>query len=170
MSILAWIVLIPIALALLLVLAGQLGFLSGSTPGLGVRDGRLKPPSNTPNSVSSQAQLYPDHSQKDYAMIEPFRFNGDGAQAMKRLADQLAARPGCQVIQQTGNYVYATCQTRLLKFTDDLEFLLDAPADLIQVRSSSRLGRKDLGVNRARIESIRARFLVAQASGATAAA
>ena len=85
-------------------------------------------------------------------------------------ADQLAARPGCQVIQQTGNYVYATCQTRLLKFTDDLEFLLDAPADLIQVRSSSRLGRKDLGVNRARIESIRARFLVAQASGATAAA
>jgi uncharacterized protein (DUF1499 family) len=46
----------------------------------------------------------------------------------------------------------------LLKFTDDLEFWLDRPASVIQVRSSSRLGRKDFQVNRQRIEAIRAQF------------
>ena len=43
-----------------------------------------------------------------------------------------------------------------LRFVDDVEFWVDPAAGVIQVRSSSRLGRKDLGVNRARVERIRA--------------
>jgi len=144
--------------AALVVLAGQLGLLAGQAPSLGVRDGRLKPPSRTPNSVSSQAQLYPDHPQKAYAAIAPLSFKGDPAKAMTTLAQVLAARPDCELKQQTPDYLYATCRTQLLRFTDDLEFALDAPAGVIQLRSSSRLGHGDRGVNRARMEAIRARF------------
>jgi uncharacterized protein (DUF1499 family) len=43
-------------------------------------------------------------------------------------------------------------------FVDDVEFLLDDSAKVIHVRSASRLGESDLGVNRKRIETIRAKL------------
>ena len=60
------------------------------------------------------------------------------------------------MIEQRDGYVYAEFETRWMKFIDDAEFLLDASAQVIHVRSASRLGRKDFGVNRSRIESLRA--------------
>ena len=72
MALLKWIVIALLALVAVTVLAGQLGLLSGQTPhDLGVKDGRLKPPSNTENSASSQAGLYPDHPMRAYAEVAP---------------------------------------------------------------------------------------------------
>jgi uncharacterized protein (DUF1499 family) len=71
------------------------------------------------------------------------------------------ATPGARVVQSEPRYLYATMTTRLMKYTDDVEFAVDPVASVIHVRSSSRLGRRDLGVNRARIEAIRARFSAA---------
>lgn len=140
-------------------IVGQLGFLSGKAPErLGVVDGRLQPPSLTANSVSSQSAMYPDHPQRDYAMIAPLSYTGDGNAAMKKLATILKGREGTTVVTQNPDYIYARSTTSLLKFTDDLEFWLDSQNSVIQIRSASRLGRKDFGVNRARIEAIRARF------------
>ena len=154
-----WLVVVLGALAVALVGAAQLGLLGGSAPpDLGVTKGRLEPPSSTPNSVSSQSNLYPGHPQQAYAAIEPLKFSGDGEAAMVRLASLLTRLPGTVVVVQRSDYLYAQSSTRLLKFTDDVEFLLDKSAGAIQVRSASRLGRKDFGVNRARIEDIRARF------------
>ncbi len=159
MKIIGFIFWIIPALAILLVIAGQLGMLKGKSPSnLGVKDGKLKLPSKTPNSVSSQAHLYPDHPQKDYAAIEPFKFTGDGDFSMEKLAKILEKRERTIIISRDSGYIYAQCSTKLLKYTDDVEFSLDKAAGVIHVRSSSRLGRKDLGVNRARIESIRAEF------------
>lgn len=151
--------LLVLALSAGLVLAGQLGFLSGTVPqDLGVTDGRLKPPSVTPNSVSSQASLYPEHPQKNYASIAPLTYTGDGDAAMARLAILLQKSERTVVVTQEPGYIYAQCTSALLKFTDDIEFWLDRPNSVIQVRSASRLGKKDFGVNRARVESIRAQF------------
>ena len=146
-------------LALVLVIAGQLGLLAGKAPSrLGVTDGRLKPPSSTPNSVSSQASLYPDHPQQAYAAIAPLTFKGDGAAAIKQLAQVLTQMPRTVIVTQNADYLYAQNTTALLKFTDDVEFWLDKPNHVIQARSSSRLGRKDFGVNRARVEAVRTAF------------
>lgn len=151
--------LLLLALSAGLVLAGQLGFLSGTVPqDLGVTDGRLKPPSVTPNSVSSQASLYPEHPQRNYASIAPLAYTGDGDAAMARLAILLQKSKRTVVVIQEPGYIYAQCTSALLKFTDDIEFWLDRPNSVIQVRSASRLGKKDFGVNRARVESIRAQF------------
>ena len=142
-----------------LVLAGQLGILKGRLPAdLGVRNGRLKPPSYTPNSVSSQADLYPEHPQKEYARIAPIQFTGDADQAMIKLAGILKNAERTTIITLEADYLYAQCTTQVMKFTDDLEFWLDKSAGVIQVRSSSRLGRKDFNVNRQRVEAIRAQF------------
>lgn len=143
--------------ALALIIAGQLGLLRGKAPqDLGFKDGKLKRISRTPNCVSSQAHLWPDDRQKDYSTIAPFKATGDGSAEMKKIADALAAMPRTTIIQQDSGYIYAQSTTALLKFTDDVEFALDASAGLIHVRSASRLGQKDFGVNRARVEAIRA--------------
>lgn len=147
------------AIAVAVVTAGQVGLFAGSAPiNLGIKEGRLQAPSLNPNSVSSQAVLYPEHPQMAYASIAPLEFQGDGEDAMNRLAGMLARTPGTVVVTRNAGYVYAQCSTAVLKFTDDVEFWLEKPAGVIQFRSASRLGRKDFGVNRARMEAIRAKL------------
>jgi uncharacterized protein (DUF1499 family) len=150
---------IVVGLFVMVVLAGQLGLLRGKPPTtIGVREGKLKPPSKTPNSVSSQAGLYPDNPQMAYAKIEPFKYSGDGKAAMARIAGIVRGMERTEVITEQPGYLYAQCTTKLLHFTDDLEFYLDEPAGVIQVRSASRIGHGDRGVNRARVEAIREKF------------
>jgi uncharacterized protein (DUF1499 family) len=149
-----------VAAALAALVAGQAGLLRGRPPAqLGLRDGRLAAPSSTANSVSSQAALWPGHPQREAAQIDPLRYEGDGAAAMARLQRLLAGWPGAQVRTARADYLHASFETRWLHFTDDAEFWLDPSQPVIQVRSASRLGRRDFGVNRARIEAIRARFV-----------
>ena len=145
--------------AAIVLVAGQMGLLRWKAPvDLGVQQGRLKRPALTPNSVSSQAGLYTNHPQRDYAGIEPFHFQGDGRLAIAKIADILQGMDRTVLVTHEPGYLYAQCSTQLLKFTDDIEFWLDTDAGVIQVRSASRLGRKDFGVNRERIEVIRAQF------------
>ena len=160
MALLKWIVIVLVALVLVAVLAGQLGLLSGRTPDdLGVKDGKLKPPSPTENSVSSQASLYPGHPMRAYAEIAPLALNGDGPATMARLAKLLQAMPGVKIVRNTGDgYLYAQCTTRLMKFVDDLELWFDPVHQVVQVRSASRVGRGDLGANRQRVEALRAKL------------
>ena len=152
------------AIGLLAIGAGQLGAWSGRPPpDLGVVDGRLRPPSPTPNSVSSQADLYPDHPQRDYARIAPLRYQGDGRAALQQLAAVLTRQERTEVVRLEPDYLAARSQTPLMRFTDDLEFVLSAREGVIHLRSASRLGYGDRGVNRARIEAIRLAFAAAQA-------
>jgi len=159
MRTLAVITFIFIILPLLLLAAGQFGLLKGRPPSEpGLREGKLKPPSRTQNSVSSQASLWPaaDYA-VEYAAIEPLAFTQDSALAMNRLRDVLAGWPGAHIIENSPEYISVQFETRWLRFVDDAEFLLDPSARVIHVHSASRLGRKDFGANRARIEAIRRR-------------
>jgi uncharacterized protein (DUF1499 family) len=144
-------------LPLLALAAGQFGLLRGAPPAeRGLRDGKLKPPSRTPNSVSSQATLWPAAEYDvEYAQIDPIRFSGDSVAAMNRLRDVLSGWPGARVVEDRPDYIAAEFETRWLRFVDDAEFLLDPAERVIHVRSKSRLGRKDFGVNRARVEALR---------------
>jgi uncharacterized protein (DUF1499 family) len=153
-----------VALPLLLLAAGQLGLLRGQQPtDLGVTDGRLKRLSSTPNSASSQAALYPDHAQASYAAIEPLplKHGGDVASSMAALSKVLQAMPGVKLVEQRPDYLYAQAETRLLKFTDDVEFWFNPASQTIDMRSASRLGRKDFAANRNRLQAVRAAYLAA---------
>ena len=151
--------LVLLLLAVVVSLAAQFGLLAGRMPGdLGTRDGRLKPPSMTPNSVSSQAGLYPEHPQRAYAQIEPFPVNDGGPQTMQRLRRIVESMEGAKVVRSDPGYLYVQFTTRWLRFVDDCEFWFDPRAGVIHVRSASRVGRKDFGVIRARVEAIRARL------------
>lgn len=149
-----------IALPVVLVLAGQLGFLSGQAPtDLGVQAERLKAPSLTRNSVSSQAALHPDHPQLSYAQIDPLPLHGTPEDSMALLQRTLTAEPGLHIMVSKDDYLHATATTRWMGFVDDLEFWFNSNQRVIEVRSASRLGREDFGANRDRIERIRRAYL-----------
>lgn len=158
LRVLAWSTSALALAAVALLLAAQFGALRGQPPSdLGVRDGRLKRPSKTPNSVSSQADLWPGHAQQAYARIAPLALRGgDGAATLARLQALLQSWPGAHIERATPDYLHVRFETRVLKFADDAEFWFDPAAGVLQLRSASRLGRRDFGVNRARIEAIRA--------------
>jgi uncharacterized protein (DUF1499 family) len=120
---------------------------------LGAKDGRLAPPKRTPNCVSSQA----DPADAEH-YIAPIAFKGDTAAAMAAAKQAVEGMTDATIIRQEGGYLYAEYRTKLMRFVDDVELLHDAKAGVLHVRSASRLGRRDFGVNRARVEALRRRI------------
>lgn len=118
---------------------------------LGVKEGKLTPCPNTPNCVNSQSQ---DTTHK----IEPLTYDSTPTEAMTALKSVIQAMERTKIITEQDNYLYTEFTTRLMGFVDDVEFFIDDRAKVIHVRSASRLGKSDLGVNRKRIETIRAKL------------
>lgn len=118
---------------------------------LGVQSGKLAPCPSTPNCVNSQSQ---DTEHK----IEPLTYNSTAAQAIADLKTVIQSFPKTKIVAETDNYLYAEFTIKLIGFVDDVEFYIDDAAKTIHVRSASRLGQSDLGVNRKRIETLRAKL------------
>ncbi|PSN20310.1 DUF1499 domain-containing protein [filamentous cyanobacterium CCP5] len=139
-------------------LPGLSGLFSGTRPdNLGVKeDGQLAPCPSSPNCVVSRSDADEEHE------IAPLAFAGDQGAAMDQLKAIVTAQPGAKVITASDDYLYAEFESKLMGFVDDVEFYLDPSAAAVQVRSASRLGQSDLGVNRKRIEAIRAEFSAQQ--------
>lgn len=132
-----------------------MGLFSGTRPdNLGVREGRLAPPKRSPNNVNSQTDRQADAGH----YIEPLRYSGDAGQAWAALRRIVEGMRRVKVVTAEPNYLYAEFTSKLMGFVDDTEFYLDEKAGAIQVRSASRLGWGDHGVNRQRIEYIRAKL------------
>ncbi len=161
MLILKWSLGVLLLVGLAVLVAGCAGAFGGRAPDdLGVRDGRLKPPSPTPNSVTSQAALYPDHPQRVRAAIDPIllREGDDGPRTIARICEVVERMPGAEIVTSRPDYLYARFTTRLMRYVDDVEFWFDPQAQRVELRSASRIGHGDLGANRQRIEAIRARL------------
>lgn len=120
---------------------------SGKKPSnLGVKDGELAACPGSPNCVNSQ-------SDDSKSKIEPL--------PMKTIAEikkVVESMERTTIIEETDNYLYAEFQSKLMGFVDDLEFYVDSAANIVQVRSASRLGQSDAGVNRKRVEEIRSKL------------
>ena len=129
-----------------------IGFLhfSGSRPAnLGIQAGKLAACPATPNCVSSQAA-------DGTHTIAPLTYTSTREAAFAKLKSVVRSLPRTQIITETDTYIYAEFTSKLMGFVDDVEFALDPASSAIQVRSASRLGESDLGVNRDRIQAIRA--------------
>ncbi|MEE3715986.1 DUF1499 domain-containing protein [Tumidithrix elongata RA019] len=125
---------------------------SGTRPtNLGVQAGKLSPCPNSPNCVSSQSS---DLEHK----IDPIRYTGDPAKAIANLKTVIQGLERTKIISETEDYLYAEFTSALMGYVDDVEFYLNRETNVIEVRSASRLGQSDLGVNRKRVEAIRTRL------------
>jgi uncharacterized protein (DUF1499 family) len=122
---------------------------SGARPrDLRLQAGKLRPCPDTPNCVSSE------EGTPEAKKVAPFPAPG-GRSDMVRLKALVAAWPRTAVVADSGDYLHAESTSLIWRFVDDVEFRFDSAASVIQVRSASRLGRSDLGVNRKRVVAMR---------------
>lgn len=130
-----------------------MGLFNGRRPdNLGAVNGRFAPCKASPNSVSSQA----DPGRDPVHHVDPLQAGGDPSATWGALKQLLAGMPRVKVVADREGYLYAEFSTPLMGFVDDVEFL--QAGDIIHVRSASRLGHSDFGVNRARIETLRSKL------------
>ena len=106
----------------------------------------LAPCPNKPNCVSSLA-ADADHR------VDPFTLAGE--KGWTRLRDVVAAMPRTKIVDERPGYLHAECTSRIFRFVDDLELQHSETGDRVDVRSASRVGYGDMGVNRKRVESLR---------------
>ena len=119
---------------------------------LGLVDGKLNGCPASPNCVSTEA------SDKEH-QVASLPFSGSAETALKKLIAIVTAMPRTRLVTQKDHYLHFECRSRLFQFVDDLEFYVDPDRHIIQVRSASRVGYSDLGVNRKRVEKLRQVFL-----------
>ncbi|MGF1495184.1 MAG: DUF1499 domain-containing protein [Microcoleaceae cyanobacterium] len=131
---------------------GTIFSFSGVRPdNLGVQDGHLNDCPNSPNCVSSQ-------SEDAEHQVLPLDYTQSQEEALEKLEMVLETFDNAEILREDGDYLYAEFTIPVFGFVDDVEFYLDDEAKEVQIRSASRLGESDLGVNRKRVETIRALF------------
>lgn len=133
----------------------NLYFCSGTRPkDLGLKESNtLKECPPSPNCVSSFSS-----PEDTVHYIAPLTYPSDSITAWKNLEKVIQNQERTAIIQKTNNYLYVEFTTKIMRFVDDVEFVLDEKNKCIHVRSASRLGYSDLGVNRKRVEKIRNEF------------
>lgn len=143
-----WILIVTGGLLALGVVANvAMAIYSHKSPGhAGLLNGMLRPCPDSPNCVCSEA-----HSQDSQQhAIRPVKLADKSWLQMK---STIIAQGG--VIQQDdGHYLHATFSTPIFRYVDDLELRLDQHDGLIHIRSASRVGRSDFGVNRKRVQRL----------------
>lgn len=148
-----------LAVALLPIVSFYILSLMAARPtNLGASNGRLTPCPGSPNCVCTQAD---DAGHR----IAPLEFRGPSAAAMQRLKAVIATQPRMKIVSETDTYLHVEATTRIFRFVDDVEFLIDEAGGVIHFRSASRVGYGDLGTNRIRMERIRAAWDRADTDG-----
>ena len=137
----------------LLTLTGMVWGCAGTPPDdLGIHNGQLRSCPSSPNCVNSQSL-----SADEEHAIAPLGYTGSQSQARDALLTILKDWPRVTLVEQRDDYIRCEFASALMGFVDDVEFYFSAPGR-IDVRSASRLGHSDLGVNRKRIEALREKF------------
>jgi uncharacterized protein (DUF1499 family) len=123
---------------------------ASNPPKVQLVDGRLRACPDSPNCVSSE-------SDRASSRVEPLTFQGPPEKARSDLKETLHEMGG-KIQEDREGYLWATFTSRVFRFVDDVEFRMVSTDGMIHVRSGSRVGYSDLGVNRRRVEKLRTLF------------
>jgi uncharacterized protein (DUF1499 family) len=111
----------------------------------------LAPCPDKNNCVSTEATT-------DKHRMAPVPFSDSAEQALARVRAALLEEPRITIVGEETGWLKAEARSRIFRFVDDVEFIIDADAKLIRFRSASRVGESDLGVNRKRMTRISERL------------
>jgi uncharacterized protein (DUF1499 family) len=149
-------IIVAIFFLVVALLIGRLVFLSltSKAPTVELVNEKLRPCPSTPNCVSSEEA---GNAKYDAKNIEPFKFNSTAELAWSKLRAVIKSTGG-EIRYYNQTYLWATYSTKIFRFVDDMEFRMVAEENIIHVRSGSRVGHSDLGVNSKNVENVRQLF------------
>lgn len=116
-----------------------------------VTNGKITPCPSSPNCVSTLSE---DESKK----MAPLAFHGDVQEAKSKVKNLIQQFEGTSIVSEEEDFLHATFQTKIFKFTDDVKFYFDTQEQVVHFKSSSRMGYSDLGKNRSRMEKFTALY------------
>ena len=125
---------------------------TNQTSEMNATNDRLSSCPKSPNCVSSLSE---DKSH----YVGPLTYKATLEEAREKLISIINSMKRSEIVTAEMNYIHATFKSGLFRFVDDVEFSFDDQKKVINVRSASRTGYSDLGVNRKRVEEIRKRFV-----------
>ena len=138
-------ILVMSILGIVLVILVGLSVQSQSGTAVGIVDGKLAVCPNKPNCVSSESNVPLTHS---FSAIKLKHLNS--SQPMLTLKKYLLSM-GATLVVDEEYYIAVTFSSSILRFVDDLELRLDDENQLVHIRSDSRVGHSDNGVNLSRV-------------------
>lgn len=125
-----------------------LGYMSKSGRAEGLVDGKLALCPDKPNCVCSEFKTDGAH------YVPAFDFSGKSPQKIWRLLQEAIRQSGGGIVTLGENYLAAEYRIAMFGFVDDLECRLDTVDFKVHLRSASRVGHSDLGVNKKRVEKV----------------
>lgn len=131
-------------------------FMTFGTTSYAVEEKTLPSCPSSPNCVSSLAS-----SGDKTHFIAPFKIIGALDVASLALKNALLSQDRTVITQETENSLHAEATSLIFRFVDDVDVILDSKARLFHIRSASRLGYGDFGVNRKRVEDLRTKLQAA---------
>jgi len=127
-----------------------LSIISHKTPSVGMVGGRLRPCLDRPNCVCSEYEDLPSY-------VKPLEISTSAKSDWEEVR-RIVSEMGGEIVSEDKSYLWATFSTRTFRFVDDLELRMDQENGVIHIRSGSRVGYSDMGVNRNRVEVLRSKF------------
>ncbi len=156
-------ILIGVLVAIAVVATAVLSLMSRQAPALGLQTGKLQPCDARPNCVCSEYGA----AQSDARWVSALDAKGLTAEQAWAGARHAIAATGGEIVREEHGYLRAEYVSALVRFVDDLELRWDATQQVLHLRSASRVGHSDLGVNRKRVAALREAFLAYRASLST---
>ena len=138
-------VLVPLIAVGILIM---MNLFSKAPENLGIHNGKLADCPKSPNCVCTQAT---SESHQRAAILCP----GDAATTMKRVKSTIGSMPRTRIVEESENYLRVEFTTAIMRYVDDVEFLIDDSAGVVHFRSASRVGYSDMGANRKRMTAFK---------------
>lgn len=145
-------VILLVSIFAIIILFFILGFFSKSGNAPGLIDGKLSQCSSKPNCVCSDIKADGQH------YIEPILVSENNIQDSLVVVKQVIQDMGGVLQSENKNYAAYRFTSKIFGFVDDLEIRIDMKQNVIHIRSASRVGYSDRGVNRNRVEKVRENF------------
>lgn len=118
--------------------------------GLGLtEEGLLKACPASPNCVSTQAL-----TDDEVHYIEPIVYRGDRKDTQLKIESFMLEKNNARIVTHSLGYVHFEVTSQLIGYIDDVEFYLPEADSVVHVRSASRVGYSDIGVNRDRVQQV----------------
>ena len=112
----------------------------------------------TPNQVNATTNELPECVVITHCVRENFKVN-NLENAFKKATKIISETPRTKIVEQTNSYIHAEAKTKWRRYTDDLLLKAIPEKGIIQVRSESRVGIGDNGVNQRRIDDLAYRLM-----------
>ena len=113
---------------------------------------------NTPQRANAITTSLPDCVVITHCVREDFKVN-DLENAFKKATKIVSETPRTKIVEKTDSFIHAEAKTKWRRYTDDLLLKAIPEKGVIQVRSESRVGVGDNGVNQKRVDNFAYRLM-----------